>query len=436
MTSPLGLHENGDAIALVSEGEQVTRSALQARATALAERLGDQTINRVLVRSDDPAHVLTALDACHRTGASLWIAHTNVPDDFVEEIRDEFGIELVINDQDEHASPQARSSKDTPSGNASVYMMTSGTTGRPKIAAHTLDSLLGRVRTAASLEVNRGGTWLLTYQTTGFAGVQVLLTGALTHSTIVVPSERTPAKFYSAAVAGSVTHISATPTFWRSFMMVAKPGMLALKQITIGGEAVDQATLDRVKTAFPDARVTHIYASTEAGAVFAVHDGMEGFPAAWLDRPIKGVTLRLRDGFLQIKTPHAMSKYASATAQPHLDDGWIGTADRCEVVGERVRILGRQDSTINVGGSKVYPLAVETVLLGMPEVVEAKVFGVPNPVSGSLVAAQVVLKPGVDAKETRKTILKRCREQLSGYQVPRVFEVVDSIEVGESGKKG
>jgi acyl-coenzyme A synthetase/AMP-(fatty) acid ligase len=204
----------------------------------------------------------------------------------------------------------------------------------------------------------------------------------------------------------------------------------------LGGEAADQATLNRVKAAFPAARVTHTYASTEAGMVFAVHDGLEGFPSAWLEQPRQGVEVRLRDGFLQIKTPHAMRGYLTEAAQPLLDDGWLATADRCEVTGDRARILGRDDSTINVGGSKVYPLAVEKFLLDLPGVAEARVYGSPNPISGFLVGADVVLEPGADPAEARPRILAACREGLAGYQVPRVFKIVDAIAVGASGKKG
>jgi len=55
---------------------------------------------------------------------------------------------------------------------------------------------------------------------------------------------------------------------------------LPVRQITIGGEAVDQVTLDQLRAAFPGARISQIYASTEAGALFAVRDGRAGFPAA------------------------------------------------------------------------------------------------------------------------------------------------------------
>ena len=430
----LGL-DSGETL-LVQRGEaRLTRGDVKARADALIARMRDEGVTRALVRSDAPEHILRAIDACDRAGADLFVAHTNLPQDFVDEILDRFAIQLVVGDDDvvrdgvAAAAPEGR-----------IHMMTSGTTGRPKVASHSLASLLARVRSSAKLAVNREGKWLLTYQPTGFAGVQVQLTAALTHGTIIAPLERTPGGFHAAARDGGVTQISATPTFWRAFLMVADPAALPLKQITLGGEASDQATLDRLKAAFPDARITHIYASTEAGVVYAVHDGREGFPAAWLDDPdpraLHGAQLRIRDGFLQIKTANAMAGYVTESEQPLLDDGWLSTADECAVEGDRVLMLGRKDSTINVGGSKVYPLAVETVLLGLPGVTEARVFGTPNPVTGFLVAADVVLADGEDANEARGRILAACRETLAGYQVPRILKFVDAIDVRESGKKG
>jgi acyl-CoA synthetase (AMP-forming)/AMP-acid ligase II len=434
MKPGLGLElQDGDGAPVVATGETiVTRGDLKRKADALLDALKQHGAGSALVCSDDPVDILRALDACSRAGADLFIAHTNIPAEFIDETFQQFGIQYRIGERDE---PRANSGGPAPSGR--VHMMTSGTTGRPKVAVHSLESLLSRVRGAASFPANREGKWLLTYQPTGFAGVQVILTAVLSRGLIVVPEQRTPAGFYEAARRHKVTQVSATPTFWRSLLMVAEPGTLVLRQITLGGEAADQATLDRLKAAFPESRITHIYASTEAGVVFAVHDGFEGFPKAWLEQPNQGAELRIRDGFLQIKTKNLMSGYASSEQnQPLLDDGWLSTADRCEIRGDRVYVLGRQDSTINVGGSKVYPLAVETFLLGLPGVAEARVFGVKNPVSGALVAAEVVLRAGEDPEQAKPRILTACREGLAGYQVPRIFKIVDSIKVAASGKKG
>jgi acyl-coenzyme A synthetase/AMP-(fatty) acid ligase len=252
---------------------------------------------------------------------------------------------------------------------------------------------------------------------------------------VVAPVGRTPRGFYDAALQWAVTQISGTPTFWRSFLMAGKMSALSLRQITMGGEAADQATLDRVKAAFPSARITHTYASTEAGVVFAVHDGLEGFPASYLDQTTHGIQLRIRDGYLEIRTPNRMQAYVSENPQPLRDDGWLSTTDQCEIVGNRVFILGRADKTINVGGYKVYPLAIEKLILSQPGVAEARVYGVANPISGALVAADVVLSPGEDATAARPRLLAACRAQLASFQVPRVLKIVDAIETGASGKK-
>lgn len=425
-----GLDTSDTAPLIANARGMLSRGDLARAAESLVAAMGEADVSRLMVRSDDPFHILRAIDAASRTGADLFIAHTNLPEAHIDAVVKKFGVQMIVSAGDKLTG-------ETPADAASarIFMMTSGTTGAPKIASHSLGALMSRAK-AAMHPGNRGAKWLLTYQPTGFAGVQVQLTAVVGRGVVVAPDERTPAGFLEAAKANGVTQISATPTFWRAFLMVVRPGDLTLRQITLGGEAADQSTLDRIRKAFPDARVTHIYASTEAGVVFSVHDGREGFPAEWLDTETQGVTMRVRDGFLHIRTPNAMGGYVSDTAQPRLDDGWLATADRVEIRGDRAFIVGRDDSTINVAGSKVYPLMVEQFLLKQPGVMEAHVYGVANPISGQLVAADVVIEPGLDPAETRSAILTACRENLAQYQVPRAFKVVDAIAVRESGKKG
>jgi acyl-coenzyme A synthetase/AMP-(fatty) acid ligase len=430
--SELGITSGDDTPVIVRGTAVYSRGELRDRSDALAERLRREGIGRVLVRSDDPLLLLAAIDASTRVAADLWVAHTSLPDAAVAEVVERHGVQLSLDD----TGGEARTSAESSPGGGHVYMMTSGTTGRPKIAAHTLESIARRARTVADLPQNRGGRWLLTYQPTGFAGIQVQLTAALSKGLIVVPEQRSPRGFYEAASQHSVERISATPTFFRSFLMVARPGTPRLRQITLGGEAADQVTLDRLRAAYPEARITHMYASTEAGVVFAVHDGREGFPSAWLDQTVRGVELRVRDGLLQIRTPGLMQGYLGDTPQPLLEGGWLQTADVCEITEDRVKVLGRQDSTINVAGAKVYPQAVERFLLGLPGVLEARVFGVPSPISGQLVAAEVVLERGLDEAQTRAEVLAACRKHLAGYQVPRSLKLVDAVEVRASSKKG
>jgi non-ribosomal peptide synthetase component F len=78
--------------------------------------------------------------------------------------------------------------------------------------------------------------------------------------------------------ARGVTHISGTPSHWRKFLMSGSASGFSPHYVRLSGEIADQAVLDGLSRAFPEASIGHAYASTEAGVGFAVNDGLEGFP--------------------------------------------------------------------------------------------------------------------------------------------------------------
>jgi acyl-CoA synthetase (AMP-forming)/AMP-acid ligase II len=159
-----------------------------------------------------------------------------------------------------------------------ILLTTSGTTGRPKVASHTLERLAGRVRRSSSLASE--ARWLLTYSPASFAGLQVILTALLLDGVLIASGEPQITRLVELARKHAVTHVSGTPTFWRSFLVALSEvgGLPSLRYVTLGGEVASQALLDRLHAAFPEARITHIFAATETGALFSVTDGREGFP--------------------------------------------------------------------------------------------------------------------------------------------------------------
>lgn len=429
----LSLHAYGDRECFVRDGRGSSYAAVAARSDALLQTMQAHNVRRALVQSDDPAEVIRAIDACARLGADLYVAHTSLPPEAISELIERFSIQLRIGDvQQLHAHPSGATALELPD----IFLMTSGSSGVPKIARHSLYALIDRLRSYTKHRSHDGCSWLLTYQPTGFAGIQVLLTAMLTGAKVVSTSLRTPHGFYEALRRTQISHVSATATFWRSLLMLLAPGELSLQQITIGGESIDQHTLDRLAAAFPQARISHTYASTEAGFVYSVSDRREGFPKQWLEDSTRAIQLRIRDGLLQVKTSHAMLGYASGHAQPLLEDGWLATLDRCELHEDRVRVVGRNDSIVNVAGSKICPSAVERFLLALPGVAEARVYGVPNPITGAILGADVVLMNDVDGQLTSRSIMSSCRAGLAPYAVPRILRIVDAVAVAASGKKG
>jgi acyl-CoA synthetase (AMP-forming)/AMP-acid ligase II len=318
-----------------------------------------------------------------------------------------------------------------------VLISTSGTTGEPKLARHTIQGLFGRIRQPDSGRDRP--RWLLTYDPATFGGMQVLLTALVSSAELVTVTHPVVTELAKQALLFKPTHISGTPTFWRSFLLVLgeRARTLSLRQITLGGEIADQTILDRLRENFPAAALIHIYASTEAGALFAVRDGRAGFPAKWLETGVDGVELRIQDGMLRVRSPRTMLGYVNLDSFGVLGgDGWLATGDLVEHLGDRVVFGGREDLLLNVGGAKVRPEEVEAALLALPEVADARVYGVPNPVTGMIVAAEIV--PAGEGGEDflRRSILAQMRARLDTHKVPRVLRFVESITVSTAGKKG
>ena len=309
---------------------------------------------------------------------------------------------------------------------AQVVVATSGTSGPPKLVEHSWDSLLAAARLA---EQWHGLGWLLVYDATRWAGLQVWLQAVLTAGRVVVPASRDPDMVVKAVCEEQVSVLPTTPTLLRRLIASADRSLFAqmkLDRITLGGEATDAQLLEQSKELFPTAKVTHVYATTELGEVFRVTDGKAGFPADWLSKPLPG-GLRLsvrRDGELLVQLSR--------------DTTEVATGDLIEKRGNRYEFTGRRGDVIVVGGAKVYPKRVEELLRTVPGVADARVYGLPSAITGELVAAEIVMAEPLPEPSTpdqvRAAALAVCRERLEPHSVPRVLDFVKKLTVTPAGK--
>ena len=310
-------------------------------------------------------------------------------------------------------------------------LATSGTTGAPKLIEHTLASLTRAVK--RDLLKGAEYTWGLLYDPCRFAGLQVVLQALLSGSRLALPGSLAFEDQLAALLAHRVNALSATPSLWRKLLMDDRLARLRLKQLTLGGEIADQQILDALKGQFPDARVVHIYASTEAGTGFVVQDGQAGFPSGWLNSG-KEPLLRVSEaGHLLIK-PAILAGGREIAGR--LDaEGYLDTQDLVRVRGDRVHFLGRASGAINVGGNKVNPEEVENIIREVKAVADVRVFGKASSMMGQLVAAEVVLVGGYEPILLRKEILQHCREMLRGWQIPVSISFVEDLKANAAGKK-
>jgi acyl-CoA synthetase (AMP-forming)/AMP-acid ligase II len=312
-------------------------------------------------------------------------------------------------------------------------LTTSGTTGRPKMVRHNFSSLTRTTR----CDTERGAVqvWGLVYDFTRFAGLQVVLQSLLSGARLVAPPLQVALDVkLSLLAAEGCTHLSATPTMWRKILMTPGAEALPLRQVTLGGEIADDAVLDSLARAFPQARISHIFASTEAGVGFSVSDGCAGFPVTFLTDPPSGIALRVSDGRLWVRNEEVGAAYlGDQGVLAH--DGWVDTNDRVEVVGQRVYFRGRESGLINVGGDKVHPEEVERSILSHPDVALARVYAKQNPIMGALVAADIVARPGAPAAaELCPAILQHLRSRLKKHMIPVTMRFVENLDTNAAGK--
>jgi acyl-coenzyme A synthetase/AMP-(fatty) acid ligase len=318
-------------------------------------------------------------------------------------------------------------------------MLTSGTTGVPKMVVHTLAGLTAAFR---DRKLDDTVVWGTFYDIRRYGGLQIYLRAVLSGSPLVLSSAgESPVAFMERAAAAGVTHISGTPSHWRRALMSGEAGVLTPQYVRLSGEVADQAVLDSLRAAYPGARIGHAFASTEAGVAFDVNDGLAGFPAEFVEHSPGGIEMKVVDHTLRIRSGRTAARYLGAA--PGLlvsDDGYVDTGDMVELKDGRYHFMGRIGGVINVGGLKVYPEEVESVLNADPRVRMSLVRARRNPITGAVVVADVVLaEPAgagpADAPDLVKSeLLNACRRTLAAHKVPAMLRFVESLEFNAAGK--
>jgi acyl-CoA synthetase (AMP-forming)/AMP-acid ligase II len=222
--------------------------------------------------------------------------------------------------------------------------------------------------------------------------------------------------------------------------MSGDTALIAPEYVRLSGEVADQTVLDNLRAAFPNSRIAHAFASTEAGVAFDVRDGLAGFPAALVDNPGGAIEMKVQDGTLWIRSDRTATRYLGAAAAALAStDGYVDTGDMVELVEGRYYFRGRKGGIINVGGLKVYPEEVESVLNADPRVRMSLVKGRRNPITGAVVVAEVVLADVQDidaanADGLKDDLLNACRRTLAAHKVPALLRFVPALELNAAGK--
>jgi acyl-CoA synthetase (AMP-forming)/AMP-acid ligase II len=417
---------------VVTDHGTTTYGEALAGAEAIARGLRGQGIDRFAAVVRDPARLLELLCGSSAAGSEACVFRADLDPESVGQLVRQFGQEILITDDPLPITDPRQLAVDdlldfgdwpmTPPTSAPVLILTTGTTGRQKGARHDWSRLVQAQPTA---EPGIDARWLLAYNLNQFAGIQLLLHVLASRGTLVVGASTQPREAVAAWRRHGVTHVSATPTFWRFALQLFDGEAPSLRQITLGGEAVPGPLLGQLRERFPDARISQVYASTEFGSAVSVRDGLSGLPISVLERDDDApVRFRVVDGELHARSNAGMLGYEGEAEQ---EVGWRPTGDLVEIRGDRLIFVGRTSDTINVGGVKVHPLPVEELVGAIEGVSLVRAYGRASPVTGEILAVDVVATPGADVERLTEAIRSACAT-LGPAARPRRIRFVPTIE--------
>jgi acyl-CoA synthetase (AMP-forming)/AMP-acid ligase II len=310
-----------------------------------------------------------------------------------------------------------------------LVLFSSGSTGKPKAAVHDLMGIFDKFRVPR--HAYRTISFLL-YDHIG--GLNTLFYTLANSGCVVTVQDRSPDGVLEAIERHKVDLLPTSPTFLNLILLseaYKRYDLSSLKLVTYGTEPMPETTLRRFHDLFPNIKLLQTYGLSEVGILRSKSRKSDSL---WVRIGGDGFKTRIVDGVLQIKAESAMLGYLNAPS-PFTQDGWFNTGDLVEVDGEYIKILGRVTEIINVGGEKVYPAEVESVIQQIENVAEVTVYGQHNPITGNIACANVTLLNHEDKNSFILRLKRYCRERLESFKVPVKVTVIDRKQHTERFKK-
>ncbi len=301
-----------------------------------------------------------------------------------------------------------------------LVLFSSGSTGKSKGAVHDFAHLLDKFR--VKKQKLRAITFLLLDH---IGGINTLFYTLSNGGTVVTVPDHAPDTVCEAIAKHRVELLPTSPTFLNLLLLsgaLERYDLSSLRLVTYGTEPMPESTLRRVADAIPHVTLQQTYGLSELGIL---RSKSKDNKSLWVKIGGEGFETQVREGILWIKAHSAMLGYLNAPS-PFDAAGWMNTGDEVEQDGEWFLIKGRRSEIINVGGQKVYPAEVESVVQTCDNVGDVTVHGEAHPVTGQIVACRVNLLQPEDPREFRKRLRTFCREKLAPYKVPVKIDVTDA----------
>lgn len=307
-----------------------------------------------------------------------------------------------------------------------LVTFSSGSTGSSKATVHDMTLLLEKYK--APRQRLRTISFLLFDH---LGGINTMFYTLANGGCLVVVPDRSADSVLRAVEQHQVQLLPTTPTFINMVLIseaYKRYNLDSLEIVTYGTEPMLESTLASFHQRFPKIRMNQTYGLSEIGVL---QSKSRGSNSLWMKVGGEDFQTRVVDGVLHIKSRSAMLGYLNAP-NPYSADGWFNTHDQVELDGEYMRIMGRESTVINVGGAKVHPADVESVIQEFDNVAEVAVYGEKNALLGSIVCARVTLKEDEPYKLFTIRLKQFCQQRLPRHKVP--MKIIISSQLYHSAR--
>lgn len=315
---------------------------------------------------------------------------------------------------------------------AGLILFSSGSTGAPKAMIHNLDTLVDSYGDKKQKQINM----LVFLMFDHIGGINTLLNILSMNATMIIPQNRNADDICKLIEEYKIAVLPSSPTFLNLILInrsYEKYDLSSLRMITYGTETMPEGLLNRLKAVFSKVKFLQTFGTSETGIAAT---SSKSSNSTFMKIDDDNLEYKIVDNELWLRSKTQILGYLNRSMESFTNDGWFKTGDLVELDNEGfIKIIGRNKEIINVGGQKVLPSEVESVLLGMDEIEDCLVYGEQNAITGQSISCDVVLKSGIEADGFKILVRKFCKDKLDSFKIPTRVNVVQKTEFTERFKK-
>ncbi|WP_141048455.1 ANL family adenylate-forming protein [Aliarcobacter cryaerophilus] len=310
-----------------------------------------------------------------------------------------------------------------------LILFSSGSTGKPKAMVHNLDTLIDSFKDKKEKSMNM----LVFLMFDHIGGLNTVFNALCMGAYLIIPKIKDAKTICELIEKYKIMVLPSSPTFLNLILISEEYknyDLSSLRMITYGTETMPQSLLLKLKEVFPKVKFLQTFGTSETGISTTSSKSSNSLFMKLED--ING-EYKIVENELWLRSKTQVLGYLNASMDSFTSDGWFKTGDLVEVDGEYIKIIGRAKEVINVGGQKVLPAEIESMILEMEEINDCMVYAEQNAITGQTVVCDVVLNKNIE--NIKKRVRVFCKDRLDTYKIPTKVNVVDKTNFSDRFKK-